>query len=417
MNKIMNKIFNEIIEKYSKVFKIDLKYFINTGIWTGLTLIIDVPLGLLLSYSIANYLTEFEAGRYFFIISIFNIMSIFALQGFITIITNEFLKKKYEYYKSITKIRIKSCLIGSIITIIFAIYLYISNETLWPYFFILSFALPLIPFGSIYSRYLYSKEDYKKISLIIIVKIFIHYTITIYMIRQKYDLLFILSVFLFIPLIIDYIIHIYYWRKIEKVKKVKKVEKEKIKDGFILSFNNGIELVASNLDKILLPIFFDLKMLAIYAFSFIIPKTYGTIIDKFTFMLFYKKLSLNKWEDINIKVYILIFLNIILTLILYNFIPIIYKLLFLKYVLSIKYAQILSFIMPLSLLNLILMKYYESKNKTKLLLKNNMIGQTILFISYFTLIPYLGIIGAIIARYNKVIFNIIFLIKNIKDEF
>lgn len=399
--------YNFYIEKYSKKFGLDLNYFINNGFWSIITLLISTIFGLILSYFIANYFSEEITGKYYFILSIAAIFGIFTFTGLTTIMTNNFLKNKYESYLHYTNFKIKISLIGSFILLILAIITkFLFNLKLWPYLILLSIYIPTLNFN-IYFRYLYSNNRFKKISIISIIKNILTIIPTIILIINSYSLIIIIGYYLLIQNLFDIIF--FYILKPNNQKKLK-ITKNEFKNGFLFTIKDSISIISSYLDKFILPIFFDLKVLAIYAIVLIIPKSINSIFNKLYFYLFYKKLNKNKFEFKSKKFYFFIFSNILFSIILIIIIPYIFQIMYPKYLNSIIYAQILIGIIPLNLLNILFFKYFESKNLATEILKINIFVQITQIILYFILIPIYSIFGAIVVKIIKALILVIYFI-------
>lgn len=405
----------KIIDKVGKKIKLDLNYFLKSGTWTSLSMILDILLGLFLSFAIANYLDKTMAGKYFFTLSIIGIFSIFSLNGFTTIATNKFLKKDYSLYLKGTLIRIFGSIIGAFFLFIAGIYTYLKGMEIWP-FLIISGIFIIGNNFNYYLKKLYSENNFKKISLYLILRSLFYYLITIYLIIfSNLELIYILSIFLLLQVLIDFIFYIIEYqdiKKLEKKNKNEKIEKKDLKDGFLFSFNELFQKISVNLDKVLIPIIFDLKLLAIYSIALIIPKSINQVFNQMSFYLFYKKLQNKTFTSVKNKVYLFIGVISLGCIFLIFILPFVFEILFPEYQESLFYTQILIFLIPINFLNSILLRLNESNSKPKSIFKVNAISQMLFIISYLILIPLIGIIGGIISRFIR---EIVILILYIKD--
>lgn len=414
MNKYMNQKITNFIQKnilkYSKKLNLDLNYFLQSGFWTTLMLIFDLGLGFLFSYFMGNYLTKIESGRFYFFLSLVNIFTIFSLTGYHITATNQFFKKKYNLYRDAIKLKLLGDIVGVIALGGLTFVAYYLNEKIWFYFILVSIIILLSNFH-IYNKYLYSKNNFKAISILTISKGLLYYSFTILAIIFKFKTIYIILIYFGIQIIFDLITYFYFYKQIKFTKK--KISKKEIKSGKLYSLNYVFNIASGNIDKLILPIFFTLETLAIYSFALIIPKSISQVFDKFAFYLLYKKLNSKKWKELKTKFILFFAFLITASTILIFIIPYAYKIIYPQYYESILYAQLLIGIIPISLFNLILLKYNETNNKPKLILKNNIITQIIQIIAYITLIPFLGIIGVLVGRIIKEIYMFIYYVIKI----
>lgn len=387
------------LNKYSSKSKLDLNYFVKSGFWISLSIVIDIILSFIFSYTIANYMTKTESGRFYFIISLISLFALFGLQGFIILATNKFLKKKYYFYKVTIIIKFIGNALGTIVLTIISVFVYYLKIKIWHYFIMVAIIAIFSNFD-LYIRYLYTRNKFREITTLLVSKSILYYGITsIIIYTQKFNTISIVIIYFAIQAIFDLICYIYYYKRIDI--KTEKVTRRDLKDGLFHSTNIILSTVSANIDKIILPILFNLENLAIYSFALIIPKAMSQIFEKFAFFTFYKKLYSQKWEDLKIKFLGFFLLLCIGTSILVISTPFLYNILYAQYKESILYAQLLMCLIPIMFSNLIFIKYNESNNNPKIIFKNNMITQLTQIGFYVLTIPFFGIAGIIITRYIK----------------
>jgi O-antigen/teichoic acid export membrane protein len=401
---------DNIISKYSKKFGLNLGYFLKNGFWTFFSLIITIFFNLILSYLITSNFSKESTGIWFFIISVSSIVLLFTFQGIDIVCLNDFLKNKNKY-QSILKVKLFSSIIGiTVLLITSIIYLFIKTSNPFNYVILLIIFL-LISNFSIYLKYLYSKNKFKKLNMLIILRSSLVFIITSILIINKFQILVILYAFLLTQALFDLVL--YFLIKKDIKTKSEKITKKDIITGFKFSLVDVFKQGSAQIDKIIIPFFLSLELLAIYSIAYIIPKTILSISNKFVFHIMYKKI---KKYEIDFK--LLNKLILLITIGLFILIPIINKIMELLYPLyleSIFYTNIIIMFIPITILTQILTKYFETKNNADTILKLNIISNSISVVLYFILLPIFGILGLIISKIIKDIINTSYLYLKIKN--
>jgi O-antigen/teichoic acid export membrane protein len=411
--------FNNLVVKYSKKLGLDLKYFLNNGVWTSSYIFIDLILGFLFSLVLIKYLNQEELGLWYWYVSIFSICSIFTLSGFNLIIRKCFIEGIYKAYSRLFWLRISISSIGTLILFLTAYCFFIfKSETHSNFFIIMGLALPISNLR-FYVDYLYSKDNFKKISQQAIFKYLAYYIISITLIILDYSLLIIFISYLFIQYIIDLILSVYYYKKIILCEKLKN-NKELYSKGYTLSCVQILPLIGSQIDKLIIPIILTVKDLAVYGIALIVPNAINSINKKLIFNILFKKINNLKISELkqvlHKNLFKIIFIYIIYFIILTGLSYIIFK-----FIINVEnfnrillYSELLLSISFISLFVEFFKKIIESRTDIKSLFNYELQTNITLIILQIISIYMLGVIGAILTKLVMECFKLCILYNKIK---
>lgn len=394
MKKIQEKIinyFNIYVEKYSKVIKLDLEYFIKGGFWLGISQTSNVLKGLILSILFANFLPKEIYGQYSFIFASLGIAMVFSLQGLNNSII-EAINRKYDgtYYKSL-KLIFKWSFLGSIFLVGVGLYtLFIFQEKNMLIFLTLALLFPFFSISPQYINFFLGKKDFRTLSkLNIIFNLVSTFIIFILVIIKTSLFILVLTIILLHIVIQNYFSLIL----VKKYIKNKKVSKSSISFGKKISFLSLLEIGVKNIDKYVIPFFLGFEALAIYIVVYAIP---GALLS---FSVIVKQLVFNKQvfrqiELRNLKKILLFNLSMILIGFLLNFI--FFQHIYSKYLDYYSLSYISYFILLFGLGELFYSQKLANK-KTKDYYKMSLIFYSLGALIFIILTPF-GLLYAIIAK-------------------
>ena len=403
IEKIKNLIY-KISIKSQRITETDNVYIIKHGSYLMIGNIISIASSFLLSIAFARLLPQETYGQYNYILSIMAILAISSLHGINTAIIQGVSRGFEGVFKKGLEIKLKWGLFGSIGSIGVALYFWLQNNSQFAIsFLIIAIFLPLFKSGEIYQSYLDGKKLFGKratystliqvlSTIIIIFTLFLtrNLVILILIYFLSYSLLRMLFLFLII----------------KKLKPNNTNSPGIITYGKHLSLLGIISIIVQQVDKILLFNFVGPIQLAIYSFATLPVEHVRTPLQLIQEIAL-PKLSNRPNEDIKKTLPKKLFIStaIIIAVIIIYFIisPYFFKILYPQYTDSIFYSRLFSLtllVFPISMMVLSI----QAKMKTKELYKINIISPSFQIVLMAILIPFYGILGAIIAKLISQVF-------------
>lgn len=413
-NKIKEK-YDEYLEKYTKKFGLDLKYFLYGGFWIFLNEIINFTRGFVISILFANFLSKETYGEYTFILTLLSIAMLFALPGIpITIIRS--LTKNFDgTYKKANNLVFKWSFLGSLLIIFVGVYSIIFNKNYnFLLLLILSLFFPLYAYTSYYHTVLHAKKEYKVLFISNII-----FTI-FYFISILIPLFFSLGIFYII--IMTTLSHIFvkgyfHFYILNHIIKNDEVDEKGIFFGKKISASRGFSSFLLRLDPILITYFLGFQSLAIYTIVTMLPSQFRFLF-KTTSPLFLQKFStiITNKKKLIIYFIILAFIAFLTILIFSISSKYIFMLFYPEYLIHYK----LSILFSLSLLvipGLLLQSYFQAELSNKFINFVELSSSGINLILILILIQHFGLIGVIISNiisriYISIMFFLFLLKKN-----
>lgn len=401
----MNTI-DEIFERAGGYLQLDLKYYVKNASYLISANIVSILFGLLLSIAFARLLSKEVYGQYNYILSIIGIFAIFSLPGMGIAITQAVARGHDRVLIEGTKEKFKWSILGSVAVFLVGIYYYSAGEILLgKCFLIASLFFPFYENFQTFGPFLVGKKEFGKTSKYHSAIQSLSVLTTIFVVYFSRNLILIIIAYLTsFSLLRGYFF-------VSAVRKVKndRMDADAITFGKHMSLMNVFSNIATYLDRILLANFLGFEELAIYAFAIVLPeqikgfmKNIGpltlpklAVMDEKTI----KKEMRRRFVQLAILTAIIIVVYILCA-------PFIYKIMFPQYIESIFYSRIfmLSFI---SAPTVLITTLFQSKKKKKELYIFNITQSFFLIATLSVLIPFYGIMGAIIARILMRLFGLI----------
>lgn len=166
MNKWLYKKYDALLTWLQRVIGIDTRYYIHNGIWLSLGQLATTLVTFIASIAFANWLTPDEYGLYKYVLSIFQVIAIFALSEIGTAIVQGFQRHKALAIRQLSLQQLKWALIGSVAGYLIAVYHYFHRSPSEGIgIAIASFALPFYAVASLYDPLLRGRKQFKTSSL------------------------------------------------------------------------------------------------------------------------------------------------------------------------------------------------------------------------------------------------------------
>ena len=410
---LKNKIY-QYIEKLQRYVKIDLFYLIKGESWLMLGKLISITAAFLLSLAWANWIDKEIYGNYQYILSLIGIISIFSLPEIGSALIQAVARGFEGSFISGFKIQLKWGFLASLSALgISGYYGLQGNKNLFWCFLIVAVFLPLFNASLIYFSFLIGKKlfnvqvKYNSITQVIATIVMV---LTLFLIKKLFFnlpshiiLILIISVYFISRTILRFL---FFRATKNRFKPNSKQDPKTISFGKYLTLSGLINIVSSNLDKILLFHYLGAAELAIYFFAILIPeqiKSPLTHIGDLTLPKFsvrsreeIKKTILRKIFFLTLLISSLVFIYII-------FAPLLYQIFFPKYLDSISYSRIYALsIIPLCFS---MGSIFRAKMMTKQIYQMGIIVSLIRTALFITLIPLYGIWGAIWGILSTRIFS------------
>jgi O-antigen/teichoic acid export membrane protein len=151
-----------LLRKSERIFKTDMVYLARGGFWLGIGQVFSSLSAFILSIAFANFLSPDEYGIYRYILSTAALLTIPALGGIDTALTQA-VSRGYDgsFYIS-RKVKFRYGLLGSAGSILFGIYyLYNGNSVLGSSFLVTGIFLPFMESLSLYDSLLQGRKNFK----------------------------------------------------------------------------------------------------------------------------------------------------------------------------------------------------------------------------------------------------------------
>jgi len=407
INKTKKIIYN-LLRKSQKFTGTDNVYIAKHGSYLTIGNVIGVVASLLLSVAFARLLSQEIYGEYRYLLSIISVIGIIVLPGLDDAFLQTVAKGFEGSFKKIIKTKFKWGVLGSLVSLIIAVYfLIIQNFDLAISFLIAAIFFPLMVSSKIYLSYLTGKKlfgiqvKYSTISQIIAA---ISIIITLFLTKS-------LIILVLVYFLSNTFSKIYFlFRTIKRNPPNKKEGSGIISFGKHLSLVRVAKTISEQLDKILLFNALGPVQVAIYSFA-LLPIREITILLQNVRLIALPKLSVKSKREIKKTLLKKIgkgTLLIIPFIAAYIFVaPYIYRILFPQYIESIFYSQLFALTLiafPVSMIAL----FFQAQMMKKELYQFNIISPLIQIILLIILMPLYGILGVIIARLIGTLFSVCF---------
>lgn len=390
-------------EKYTKT---DMVYLVGSGSWLGLGQVAASLSALVLAILFANLVPEETYGTYKYVLSIVGMLSIFTLPGLNTPLAQGIARGKEGAFLTSVKTKMRWGMIGLFTSFILALY-YLSagNTTLALSFFIAGIFIPVMDPLNLYNTYLQSKKLFKETIQSYVISQIIATAIIAAALFFSGNLFLILLAYFVSWTALRYLFH-----RITILKFPPNTEDDHgiIEQGKHLSFIGGLSTIAANIDSLLIFHFLGAAPVALYTLA-TAPIDQMRGLFKNIVPLALPKLTERSIRQINIlfhrRLVLLFGIGLAGAVIYAFFAPLLFTLLFPKYVaginISIAFAFTLALQLPLSFFGAV------TQSKINLYPKSwfywASVPQLVLIVSMLTLIPLFGLWGIVGSVYAQLI--------------
>jgi len=325
-------------EKYTET---DMVYLVKGGSWLVLGQFVTALAAFLLAVAFANLFSSATYGTYRYVLSVAGFLSITTLTGMNTAVVQSVARGFEGSLVQATKTRIYWGLIGSAGSLVLSVYYYLNANIVLAYsFFIVAFFIPFLETFTLYNAVLVGKKSFDKSSQFSIIAQIISVCCSVTMLFLTKNLYLILLAY-FVPLLFvrcGFLLVVFYRSKLNQKK-----DNKLINYGKHLSLMNVLDAMAMSIDKVLIFHYLGSADLAVYLFAIAIPEQIkGVFKNVYTLALpkFANKTISEIKNNINRKMFKLAFAVSALVVTYILVAPLIYNVLFPKYIESIVYSQV-----------------------------------------------------------------------------
>jgi O-antigen/teichoic acid export membrane protein len=399
----------------------DMVYLASGGFWLLLAQIVSSGSAFALAITLGNFLSQETYGEYKYILSIAGLLAIFTLPGMGTAISRAVAQGDETSIHRATRVRITWSLLGTGLAFLGAGYYYFvgGNAILALALVIIAATLPFFDTFTLFDSYLVGKRRFadqtKYHALIQIISV----PVLIGTAFLTTNLLLLLLAY-FVPLLV--MRFALYRLILRKVPHTEPADPSTLTYGKHLTAISILGIIASNVDKILLWQFLGPVQVAIYTFALAVPEQLKGPLKGIAELAF-PKFAAQSEEQIrdnlgSLKRKMVLYAVFILALSIAYVIaaPYIYRLFFPQYLESVLYSQIFMF-SAFALVGTIPLSILSAHKKTKEQYTLSTIQPILQCLAYLILIPFYGILGAIIARVGIRFFYIVYTYQLVKKSF
>ena len=388
----------QILFRAGGFLKTDIIYIMRQGSWLAGGEIVNNVLGVVLIIAFANLIPASTYGIYKYILSIYGIFALFGLSGAGPAIIKSVAEGNEGIFKPALKIQIKWGVLGSLGTLLVALYYFAKGNEIFGYSFII--AAVVLPFFESLNTYQHILAGKKRFDLqtkyYSATRIISALSLILTLFLSK-NILVILSAY-FLP----YIISNFIFGSLSLKKVVLNNKSDSRATAYIkhLSFINAVSFAVNYLDGIIIFQLLGPIQLAIFSIAFA-PMTRVQ-----SFLGIIPEISLPKYaerpiDEIKTTIVKKILKSMIVCALIVSayiaFVPFFFKWFLPQYSESIIFAQILAVPLiwyPLALLSRVLL----AKGATRYIYYYNLIESALQLVIMFTAIYFFGLMGAVMGR-------------------
>ena len=403
----MKKLIKKILNISQKYLKTDTTYLAKGGFWLTAKQVVTSLGALGLTIIMANLFNKETFGNYKYILSIFGILTITSLGGMSTAITQSSARGYGKTVIPAAKTSIKYGIIGSLVSLGFFVYYYLSkNYILSTGLLITTFLIPFYNPSNLGDSILIGQKKFKLSAKYETITNFINIILTISSLYITKNIFIVLIVYLSSFILSHFIVLKIIYHQIKDTN----IDNSSIAYGKHLTVMEALWTVTKYLDKILIFNYLGPAELAVYSFAITPPEYLSTFLSNA------KSLILPKFsagDEIKIKKglfrkMILFGIFILIAIIIYILIcPFFYKILFPQYTESIFYSQIYALSL-LAIVNIIPLSFIQSKKRIKELYNYNITIPILSIIILFLSVQF-GIIGIVLGRIISRLINLFYI--------
>lgn len=366
----------------------------RNGIWLAAEKIILLGKGVLLAYFLANWLNQDVYGTYQYVLACLGALSALLLPGMGVAVVQAIARNKGGTFVTALRKVFQLALWGAIILVLIGCYyLFIDSRVVAYLFFTLAAVFPGYSIMNFW-RYYYTGYslfgDLVRVSIILELLSFGFMILALVFFRNLEGLV-VLGIIAPIPFSLFVV-----WRLFQTSRNLPS-DDDAIVFGRRISYALSLSAIATYGDKLILGSLLGFVEVAIYAVAMIVPEQAKSIVASFMIPLLPKYSASVSSQELKKHLIISTFSSIGIAVVLYFLMPIVFSILFPKYLIGIKYAQWLLLVLCL-LPATLLETYFRSQKDDVTVMKATVAGSLSSIALVASLVPFFGIMGAVGAK-------------------
>lgn len=387
-----------IINGLSNSLQIDVSYFARAGFWVVVGYAGSALLRILQIIILARAIDRQLYGEYQFVLVLIAAVAVFSLPGMDSAIVRSVANGYFSSFVAGTKAKLKWALIGTLVLLGMAVFFkFFQPKPFWHLFIFVALLFPCYTGFTGISAYYRGREKFRAAALYdLLVAGVSTFSVVVALLIEKSVFSIILSLMIF-----NILLYLYFYVKTCKQIPHKPLDRAVVREGVHYSVIGALSYLTPYVDKFIIAFIVGFEGLAIYAVavSLLLNLSNGSYLIS---MLLLPKLSRAKSHHaVRIRglfwLMCLSIAGIVALVILLT--PLLLPLLFsVKYVESVRYAQIALVSLVFMLPSAVLVTYFRAGNRTKFLYVYSL-GMGVMNIVLLGIgVPLFGILGAVLSK-------------------
>ncbi|MFA7209288.1 MAG: oligosaccharide flippase family protein [Parcubacteria group bacterium] len=389
IKKLKNKVYT-LSKEWGSRIGLDLPYFVKNGFWVAIRQGIGMVSGLALSIAFARLATQEVFGQYQFILSVLSIVSILSIPGLNTSITQSVARGYDGDYERVVKTSFLWSLLGIPTLLIIGGYYYVfQNHSLGIAFMIASIFFPFFYAPNTWDAFFQGKSRFDVAAKYSSIQAIINAVATIVIIFFSSESL--------IAIIIVYLVSYTFFNGYCYFKSLKYIENEKkdkdtLKYGWFLTKIGILNIIANNIDKIMVGVFLSQSQLAIYSIGIMVSKQIQNITKSLLGITVPKQI---KQGHVSKNNYLKVFLiACVISVSIWVSAPLLMDVLFSdRYAESIYLTRLSSLFYPVFVISILYKNKFIFNRNEKIIKIESVVAPLIKITLIFALLPFFGVAG------------------------
>lgn len=390
------------LTRLGKRFGIDAHYFAKNSALVLIGHAIGILRGIVTGYLVARLFNQETYGQYQFMLSVVGMLALLGLPGIGNPVARAWARDEAFSLRRITMQQLKACLIGSFVLLACIPFLgYYGRQELWPLFLAAAILFPLPPIAMVHFGGFTVGKSRFDISLragIVWSIIMTLATLGVVLFHESALLM------LIIGMTIPSLTYVWYSRGFTPpVEKGTKNTDAIIKYGWQLTFATLPVDLIWYLDKLMISQFFGLNQLATFSIALLVPEQAKIFLKQFLPISFAKQAAGNDTQDRRRKLMKAVLLGMLVFAVgiaVYIVLcPFLMPILFPNY--DATEITLLTSVAALTLITMpgaLFSQYMEARGMIRQIRIANWVSAVLFALSIVTLIPFYGLVGAMLAR-------------------
>jgi O-antigen/teichoic acid export membrane protein len=383
-------------ERYTKT---DMVYFFASNVWLNLGRIVALGTGLILTTAFANLLSQEAFGTYQYVLAASSVVGAFTLNNMSSALMRAVAQGKQHVTQGVVHSMMLWSVPASIVSLgIGGYYLYHHNTTLGlGFLFIAAFNVISNGYGLVKSVII-AKAEFKNSFFINIPRSVFPIAVIVATLLLTHNIIWILCAYFFSNALASWVLYRFILRRYN-IKPSNADVADTVTFGKQLSVLGFFVIISGQIDQLLLFHFVGAAPLAIYALALTPVLEARNLLDNFL-SIFFPKIAAKEKEDarrgLALRLKQLTIAAVALTLLYIALVPILFNVLFPKYLPSILVSQVLALCIlfqPRGVIDAYIIAHGEIKKRYIAILSS----QAVEFVLFCTLIPLFGLWGAVWA--------------------